>query len=237
MTHPLRYGLPPLPQRMKNLPVDHRGFPVPHFVAWVDGVPDHRIVDAAKLPIAIKRNLCWMCGQPLGVYKTFCIGPMCAITRTISEPPSHLACVRFAAQACPFLTRPHAKRREAGLPDEVCDPAGLGLKRNPGAVCLWTTKSFRPYRHRGAVNGGNDGILFELGDPEATEWYVEGRPATREEIEGSIVSGLPALEQLASQEGKAAMVVLNIRVASVRAMLDRQFGLITQSSTPETAAR
>lgn len=224
MTDPLRSGLPPLPHRMKGLPVDHRGYPCPWFIAWVDGAPDHRIIDAAKLPIAVERKLCWMCGQPLGVYKTFCIGPMCAITRSISEPPSHLDCARFAAQACPFLTRPHAKRREAGLPDDAREPAGVGIKRNPGAVCLWTTKSFRLYRHRGGPNSGNDGFLFELGHPEATEWYAEGRPARREEVDDSLASGLPVLEEIARQEGRQALAELNRRLASVRALLDRQFG-------------
>lgn len=45
----LRPGLPPQPPKMQHLPVDERGFPAPYFVAWIDGKPDHRVVDPEKL--------------------------------------------------------------------------------------------------------------------------------------------------------------------------------------------
>jgi len=35
----LRESLPSLPLAMRGLPRDHRGYPVPWFVAWVDGKP------------------------------------------------------------------------------------------------------------------------------------------------------------------------------------------------------
>lgn len=213
----LRQGLPTPPARMASRPVDARGFPVPWFVAWIDGKPDHRVLDGAKLEPAIALNLCWQCGQQLGAFKSFVIGPMCTITRTISEPPSHRECACYAVTACPFLTRPHAKRREAGLPEEARDPAGEFIKRNPGAVCVWTTKTFKPFRE-------GRGILFRIGDPTSTEWFAEGRPATRAEIDASIESGLPLLQ--AEQEGAAAVAELQRRLAGVNALLDAQFGAL-----------
>jgi hypothetical protein len=78
----IRSSLPPMPLRMTALPIDERGYPVPYFVAWVDGKPDHRIADASKMPGAINSGLCWLCGQKLGAFKYFVIGPMCSITRT-----------------------------------------------------------------------------------------------------------------------------------------------------------
>lgn len=217
----LRAALPPLPERMRSLPVDERGYPVPYFVAWVDGKPDHRVMDGAKLGPAIRSQLCWMCGQKLGRFKSFCIGPMCSITRTISEPPSHLECLRFAATACPFMTRPMAKRRDANLPGAAVAPAGEGLRRNPGAVCIWTTLKFRVFSPPGG------GVLFRLGDPEHTEWYAEGRPATRAEVDESIRTGLPLLygpaqEQDAEQPGAGAVLHLEQRIAHETAWLDRQ---------------
>jgi hypothetical protein len=185
----LRPGLPPLPERLRHLVIDERGFPVPWFVAWFDGKPDHRVINKSKVAVAHNRSLCWMCGQQLGVHKTFPIGPMCSITRTIAEPPSHLDCARYAAKACPWITRPHAKRREAALPDEELTQAPGMIKRNPGVLCLWTTRSYKPY------HPGKDPreVLFELGDPEHTEWYAEGRPALRSEVLESIKTGLPLL--------------------------------------------
>ena len=68
---------PDLPERMKSLPVDHRGFPVPWFVAWVDGKPVFPAMDGDKLRQAIQFGKCWVCGKPLGRFKYWVIGPMC----------------------------------------------------------------------------------------------------------------------------------------------------------------
>lgn len=182
----LREGLPPLPATMRRLPVDHRGYPVPWFVAWIDGKPDFRVVDSAKFRPAIKQRLCWLCGSPLGAHFAFVIGPMCGITRTISEPPSHVDCAMFSAQACPFLALPKAKRRESNMPDGVKDAPGVGLKRNPGAVAVWVTDSYRPFK---APNGQ----LFEIGKPKKVHWYAEGRSASRSEVLASVESGIPLL--------------------------------------------
>jgi hypothetical protein len=194
-----------IPARLRRARlIDARGYPVPWFVAWIDGKPDHRVMDAAKMPRAVRLGLCWQCGQPLGRYKAFCIGPMCTITRTIAEPPSHLECLRYAVRACPWMTRPHAKRRAAGLPEDARPGAGLPITRNPGIACVWTTLSFRTF----PAYDGNTGRLFKIGAPVAVEWWCEGRAATREEVEASIRSGLPLLEEQAqaqdAEEGGAA---------------------------------
>ena len=211
----LRAGLPPLPEKMQGLPIDERGFPVPFFVAYIDGKPDHRVADSSKMPLAIRENRCWMCGHLMGVYKSFVIGPMCAITNTISEPPSHKLCARYACTACPFLTRPHAHRRDAGMPEGGSMP-GIAIMRNPGAMCIWTTKHYDVERERG-------GFLFHYGPAVSTEWYAEGRPATRAEVQESIDSGLPEL--LKHIDPKAAAewqrAELNKRLARLGAMLDK----------------
>src|SRR6266403_923711 len=103
-----------MPARMRALPVDHRGFPVPYFVGWVDGVPDHRTADPKKMKRCVEEGRCWLCGEPLGKWLACVIGPMCAINRNTSEPASHKDCALYAVKACPFLTRPYARRREAG---------------------------------------------------------------------------------------------------------------------------
>jgi hypothetical protein len=183
----------PMPDRIKRLPISPTGFPVPWFVAWRDGVPDFRVIGPDKMVQAVNRKLCWICGQPLGVRKAFLIGPMCAVNRCISEPPSHLECADYAARACPFLTTPHAKRNAKDLPDERVTPAGA-IMRNPGAVAVWITKSFKAFRHDGSV-------LFRLGEPEKVMWFAEGRTATRAEVQHSIDTGLPLLIEEAKRQG------------------------------------
>jgi hypothetical protein len=205
----LHAGLPPLPPRIARLPLDGRGFPVPWFVQWFKdgepgafgiGEPDFRVIDSRKLARAIKHPHCWVCGEQMGVHRVFLIGPMCAINRVISEPPSHRECAEFAAKACPFLANPRMRRNEKDLPkgDEA---AGFGLKRNPKAVCLWETKDYRPFR----AHVGNEGILFKLGDPVRVDWYANGRLATRQEVLESIDGGYPELERMALVDGPAAL--------------------------------
>lgn len=139
--------------------------------------------------------MCWICGKTLGAFKAFVIGPMCAINRTSSEPPAHRDCAIFAAKSCPFLVRPHAKRREDGLPDTAVDADGVPLGRNPGVALVWITKRYR------IIADGKGGYVLSVGDPEETAWFREGRPATRPEVEESVRLGFPALLELAKQGG------------------------------------
>lgn len=92
----IRPELEALPVRLRKLPVDARGYPVPWFVDWIEGpegrVPEFRAMDPRKWVRAVKERLCWVCGEALGRWLVFPIGPMCAITRTTAEPPSHLDC-------------------------------------------------------------------------------------------------------------------------------------------------
>ena len=189
--------LPPLPEKMQALPRDHRGFPVPWFVAWVDGKADFRIADAAKMVAAVKQSLCWVCGQRLWARKAFLIGPMCAINRVSSEPPSHRECATYSAVACPFMTRPRMRRNEKNLPDGHELPGGEMIRRNPGVGLVWVTKSYKVFQTP-------NGPLFEVGAPTECRWYAEGREATRDEIMASIESGRPLLEEPAKAEGPEA---------------------------------
>jgi hypothetical protein len=196
-TYPLREGLPPLPPRVAALPVDERGYPTPWFVCWIDGKPDFRIVDEARFREAVRFDYCLICGQPLGVWRSFVAGSMCIVNRISAEPPSHRDCAVFAAQACPFLVLPKAVRRDAKMPEDFRDPPRVMLTRNPGVAVIWTTKSYRPIRV-------SDGILFEMGEPKSVEWYAQGRAAMRDEVLESLRSGLPALRVAAQDQNSLA---------------------------------
>jgi hypothetical protein len=207
MSGALRAGLPELPPRIRRLPV-HRGYPVPWFVQWMDGeqavdpgvgAPDFRVMDSRKLARALKESRCWVCGEKLGAIRCYVVGPMCAVNRTSAEPPSHRDCAEFSARACPFLSRPHMRRREAGKPAGLAESPGIMLARNPGVTLVWVTRGTLTKRD---FNGG---LLFDLGEPIETLWFAEGREATRAEVMASIDSGLPALRELAEEEGPLAL--------------------------------
>jgi hypothetical protein len=192
---------------MQHLPVDEkRGFVVPWFVQWINGEPEFRVMDRRKFYQAIEEHLCWVCGRKLRSNRNpFVVGPMCGVNRVSSEPPSHPACARYSAMACPFLSMPKMRRREDELMATV-KVAGIGIKRNPGVALLW-------FSDFSTFDDGKGGTLFNLREPSATEWYCEGRPATREEVFASITSGLPILQETAEQDGHEAVLLLRRQTA------------------------
>jgi len=193
-----------MPVRIQRLAVSPKGYPVPWFVAWIDGVPDFRVIERGRIEAAVKHRRCWVCGEPMGRFMAMTLGPMCAINRTISEPPSHRECAVYSAIACPFLSNPRMRRHEAGLPTHLnlVEAAGNGIKRNPGAVAVWLTRGYRPFKAPG-------GVLFTFDDPTEVLWFAEGRAATRDEVEASIYSGLPLLEADATAQGPKATAALH----------------------------
>lgn len=197
------FDLATVPARLRRLPV-YRGFPVPWFVSWLDGpdgpetVPEFRAMDARKWQQALAESRCWVCGEKLGTYRVFVIGPMCGINRTTSEPPCHADCAEWSAINCPFLSRPKASRRDdADLLAAGAEPAaGCPIERNPGVVLLWWTRDYKTFR----PGHGQPGQLIELGAPTRVRWICEGRDATRAEVAASIAGGLPALRQMCDAE-------------------------------------
>lgn len=196
----------PLPPRMARLPISSTGFPVPKFVHWTDGVPDFRVIEPGWVAKCFNARLCWICGEPLGRFLTFVIGPMCAVNRVSSEPPSHRECALYAAKACPFLSQPRMRRNEKGLPEDGYT-AGNAVMHNPGVSLVYTAHDYKP------ISDGKGGVLFELGKPVTCEFYRESRLATREEVLGAIDKGLPILKDMAQSEGREAVTELNKRIS------------------------
>lgn len=210
-----------IPDRMKSLPISPTGYPTPWFVAWMKdgqpsprgiGDPDFRVIFPGAIADAAKRDVCWLCGIKLGAYKAFCLGPMCAVTRTTSEPPCHLDCATFAAIACPFLSKPRMKRNEVDLPEGHSEQPGYVIKRNPGCACVWVTKDYKFFK-------ANPGVLIRVGAPTQVLWFAEGRPAMREEVMKSIDSGYPILEDMALKDGAGALFALGQKLEVARRLM------------------
>jgi hypothetical protein len=191
-----------IPRRIAKLPLDERGYPIPFFVAYGDdGKPDFRAMDADKWGRAVRDKLCWVCGEKLGRYKAFTLGPMCAINRTSGEPPSHRECAEFSARACPFLTNPSQKRNRKSFKGDVSPPGGEMISRNPGCVLVWVTESY-------TIINSETGPVVKIGEPSEITLWCEGRPAFRHEVVESIESGFPLLYDMAEKEGGKAIDAL-----------------------------
>lgn len=183
-----RKGLPPLPDHMKRLQFDDRGYPIPYFVQWIDGKPDFRVLDQEKFARAARKSLCTICGEQLGIYKSFVGGPMNLLQLISGEPPMHRDCALFSVQACPFLLLPLAKRRAVNLPGEVGSLGGPGdvfYEANPGISSIVTCTSFIV-----------DGNIFRFGKVTSLEWYTQGRIATKEEITEALARARDRLQSI-----------------------------------------
>jgi hypothetical protein len=205
-----------MPPRMQDLPRDHVGRPVPWFASWIDGKADFRVADGDKLRRALRVSLCWVCGRGFsgGEDRAWLIGPMCSVTLTTAEPPCHLDCAVFSARNCPFLVVPRMVRRERHIPEGTQEPAGIMIRRNPGASVVWVTT----YRGWKAEREGR-GYLFRLGPARRALWFAEGREATRAEVLASIDSGLPILREMAEKDGAEAVAELERMHAAALAYL------------------
>jgi hypothetical protein len=93
---------------------------------------------------------------------------------------------------------PKMRRREDELTAKSVT-AGGAIKRNPGVALLWFCRDYR------IEDEGKNGILFRIGNSIATEWYCEGRTATRAEVLHSIDTGMPILRDMAAQDGPEAL--------------------------------
>jgi hypothetical protein len=178
------------PPRLARLPVDQKGRPVPWFVAWINDQPDFRIVAAGKVEEAVRFNKCFLCGEPLGRWLSFAVGPMSVINGTAPEPPAHKECAAYAVIACPFLARPTMRRRSAGLPEGLTVAAhapGATAAHNPGVTAIWTTRSQTPFPD------GKGGLLLRMGPMTELVWYAEARPATRAEVLEALAAERDAL--------------------------------------------
>jgi hypothetical protein len=213
----IRPELTAMPIRIAALP-RFRGYPVPWFVAYPNGPegdPEFRVADGAKWMRAVKERICWVCGRHLGSWLAFVLGPMCGITRTTSEPACHRECAEWSMRNCPFLTRPQAVRRTVNLPAGTVDPPGHPLDRNPGVTLLWMTRDYTLFH----AADDEFRLLIRVGDPVEVRCLMEGRRATRKEVDESIAGGLPKLMALAEEEGAEAVAELERQVAEFETWL------------------
>ncbi len=204
------FGIP-VPARIAALQVDARGFPIPFFVERpADGSePDFRIMAPDGMIRAVRKELCWICGQRTGRFRAFVGGPLAAGQRISAEPPSHVECAEFAARACPFLANPGARRRVWGMP-ETKPLEGKHTDANPGVVAVFVGRGHD-------VLPSGDGVVFRLHEPAETRWFRQGRPATRDEV----IEALPLArsEFLARSGGPGAAAKLSAIEAAIAASL------------------
>lgn len=106
-----------IPDRMKHLDCDHRGYPIPFIVFRdSDNKPHFTINDQHKISRCRHSDLCPICGRELLRGRWFLGGPMSALhpRGAYIDPPLHHECMRFAVQTCPYLVNQKYTKRIDG---------------------------------------------------------------------------------------------------------------------------
>lgn len=92
-----------VPRLLRGRPKWH-GLPIP-YVALVQpgGTPDFRVMDERRRLHVIQTRRCQLCGELLTKNIFFVGGPKAAKARLYFEPATHLSCLIYAMQVCPFI--------------------------------------------------------------------------------------------------------------------------------------
>ena len=116
-----------IPDRMKHLPVDRRGYAIPVIVLVTsDGRPHFTVNDHEKVERAGRSFCCGICGKRLWKESAWFVGgPMSAFAANGAylDGPVHHECGTFALQTCPYLAAPTYARR---IDDRTIKPGTLG---------------------------------------------------------------------------------------------------------------
>lgn len=99
----------PIPDRMKHLPVDRRGYPVPVIVTWKNGKPLFSVNDIVKVARCIAEDRCTICGGKLFRGRWLVGGGMSALglRGKFADAPAHDECTHYALKVCPYLAAPN----------------------------------------------------------------------------------------------------------------------------------
>ena len=169
-----------MPEHIRGLERDHRGYPIPWFVHRpADGSIDFRVMDPNHMLLSVRNRLCWVCGKPHdeGVV-AFIGGPLSTAQGIYADPPSHLDCAMFSVKVCPFLAIPTAKHREANLPGHATVIPGV-ITQNPEVFGVLITDDYHFV-----------GVHIKANPPSAIHWYCGGKPASRVQVKAAIQAGL-----------------------------------------------
>jgi hypothetical protein len=138
----------PIPKHLEGRP-RWRGLPIP-YIALIkdDGEPDFRVTDEINRRVVMLERRCQLCGEKMGRNLFFVGGTMAAKNNRYFEPQTHLDCVIYAMQVCPFI----AGRLEHVDPNEIqkeMDP-GVTVYVNSGFTTVknpwWVIKKALNYR-------------------------------------------------------------------------------------------
>lgn len=114
----------PIPRHLEARP-RFRGLPIP-YIALIkeDGQPDFRVTDELNRREVMANRNCQLCNGQLGKYIFFVGGTEAAKHNQYFEPATHLDCLIYAMQVCPFIVG----RIEHADPGKIQSQLGEDIK-------------------------------------------------------------------------------------------------------------
>jgi hypothetical protein len=138
----------PIPKHLEDN-LRYRGLPVP-YIALIkpDGQPDFRVTDEEKRREVINNRLCQLCREQLGKYIFFVGGTEAAKHNQYFEPATHLECLIYAMQVCPFIVgrvdHMDPEKIQAQMPEDIHVHVSQSytVVKNP----YWVIKKVKSYK-------------------------------------------------------------------------------------------
>lgn len=139
----MRWQDVPIPDSMKNLSKDKRGYPIPASVQVdPDGTPHFALNPEQTRQRLLRENCCSICGKKLLRGRWFAGGPVSAFYArgVYQDPPVHYECGRYALQVCPYLVLPNylkqvstksIERRDFDSINVVYDSTRIRIRPDP----------------------------------------------------------------------------------------------------------
>jgi hypothetical protein len=183
----------PLPDRMRQLPRDRRGYPV-FFGAFIeaDGTPHFTINDERKRVEMVRRDLCSICGQKLLRGRWFIGGSRSAFDPkgAYLDMPMHDECAHYALKVCPYLAAPSYAREIADRKAEAIKTGIVLVDETmiPGRPVVFVAVMAVGQRYVGDRFSG--GQYVKPARPyRKVEYWQHGRQLTEQEGKAAIAGG------------------------------------------------
>lgn len=157
-----------MPARIARLPRTANGYPIPYFVAYINGKPDMKILDAHKQLTCIQYRRCGICGESIGGEVAFISGPIGIANCVVTDPGMHEECAEYAIRVCPFMARPNAKRAADFTYPEGSAKSPGALEERPDRTGIAISRAYA------GRNAGDGSVLIKFYPPSRVRWFVDG---------------------------------------------------------------
>ncbi len=161
-----------IPKELAHLKVDHRGYPIPFFVSYQNGVPEFRFLNITKQHFILENKLCGICGKKLNKDYSYVIsGPKGYENKISSDSAMHRVCAEFSLQACPHLYLEKAERRtNDDLGKAIAAKPSIVIMDKPEKLFLIKISKFRLEDH-----GGQKFVVYSNAVSVEEYHYVNGK--------------------------------------------------------------